>query len=48
MTEIKISICLLTKILNAQWGFESRAIQDGALAMLSLYTKQLVRHLSTT
>ena len=48
MTEMKIIICLLTKILNAQLGFESRAIQDGVLAMLSLYTKQLVRKLSTT
>jgi hypothetical protein len=48
MTEMKIIICLLTKIFNAQLGFESRAIQDGVLTMLSLYTKQLVRNLSTT
>ena len=48
MTETKIIICLLTKILNAQLGFASRAIQDGVLTMLSLYTKQLVRNLSTT
>ena len=48
MTEMKIIICLLTKISNAQLGFESRAIQDGILTMLSLYTKQLVRNVSTT
>jgi len=48
MTEMKIIICLLTKILNAQLGFASRAIQDGVLTMSSLYTKQLVRNLSTT
>ena len=48
MTEMKLIICLLTKIFNAQLGFESRAIQDGVLTMLSLYTKQLVGNLSTT